>query len=733
MSSAICTSGRSPARLLVIPSMVIVIVCWHHLKGAEGPQLPEDGSHSLCRLQPDRIQLSAPWIYFRWLVPMPLKLDIVDIEGVQGLGCSGSHLLAFSISSDSMRFTSVRCQLATLFVLEAAWGARADRSRHRVPQYLCMNSLMSTPTRRRIAQVIARGVVVRGLTKKMTAPRGGGEEPPPPPPPSAEAGNDPVTPTSALVSGLNRRGSRGADMSTFSMEVFDNEVVPSTLNSIAPILHVAAEIESERPRVAYLCRFYAFEKAHRLDQNSIGRGVRQFKTALLQRLEKDNSPSLSKCVKKSDAHEIESFYQQYYKNYIRVLDKGEQANRAQLGKAYQTAGVLFEVLCTVNTNEKVEVNPEVYKDVQEKKDIYAQFNILPLDAASASQSIMQLEKIKEAVVALQNTWGLTWPSAFEPQRQKGGDLDLLDWLRAKFGFQSSSYVQRDSVRNQREHLILLLANVHIRLEPKLDLLSKLDDRAVDVVMTKLFRNYRKCCNFLSQKHSLRFPQCAQPQEIQQRKILYLGLYLLIWGEAANIRYMPECLCYIFHNMAYELHGLLTGNVSIVTEENIRPSYGGDEEAFLKNVVTPIYRVIRKVSNTTRSMYTMAYRGFAKKRKKPSNEKYPGNTATIVLDGDNIEACKHSYIMGILKARAWCRANSRVIDLSDHFGPEPYVWSPPYLDGEDWKEEELEHEKSELEQNWVSQEQYDEEEQEEKEMKKDIRNEDQGTEDKLALA
>ena len=47
-------------------------------------------------------------------------------------------------------------------------------------------------------------------------------------------------------------------------------------------------------------------------------------------------------------------------------------------------------------------------------------------------------------------------------------------------------------------------------------------------------------------------------------------------------------------MAYELHGLLAGNVSIVTGENIRPSYGGDEESFLKKVVTPIYRVIRKV-------------------------------------------------------------------------------------------------------------------------------------------
>jgi len=44
----------------------------------------------------------------------------------------------------------------------------------------------------------------------------------------------------------------------------------------------------------------------------------------------------------------------------------------------------------------------------------------------------------------------------------------------------------------------------------------------------------------------RLPQGQQ--EIQQRKILYMGLYLLIWGEAANVRFMPECLCYIFHNV-----------------------------------------------------------------------------------------------------------------------------------------------------------------------------------------
>ncbi|KAK7282334.1 hypothetical protein RIF29_11015 [Crotalaria pallida] len=388
---------------------------------------------------------------------------------------------------------------------------------------------------------------------------------------------------------LVRRPSRSAAMTTFSTEVFDNDVVPSSLASISPILRVANEIESERPRVAYLCRFYAFEKAHRLDQSSSGRGVRQFKTLLLQRLERDNASSLASRLKKTDAREIQTYYQQYYEHYVRALDQGEQADRAQLGKAYQTAGVLFEVLCAVNKTEKVEeVAPEIIaaaRDVQEKTEIYVPFNILPLDSAGASQPIMQLEEIKAAVSALWNTRGLNWPSSFEQQRQRTGDLDLLDWLRAMFGF------QRDNVRNQREHLILLLANNHIRLHPKPEPLNKLDDRAVNAVMNHLFKNYKTWCKFLGRKHSLRLPQ-GQP-EIQQRKLLYMGLYLLIWGEGSNLRFMPECLCYIFHNMAYELHGLLAGNVSIVTGENIKPSYGSDDEAFLRKVVTPIYRVIEK--------------------------------------------------------------------------------------------------------------------------------------------
>lgn len=47
-------------------------------------------------------------------------------------------------------------------------------------------------------------------------------------------------------------------------------------------------------------------------------------------------------------------------------------------------------------------------------------------------------------------------------------------------------------------------------------------------------------------------------------------------------------------MAFELYGLLAGSVSPVTGEHIKPAYGGNEEAFLTDVVTPIYKIIAKV-------------------------------------------------------------------------------------------------------------------------------------------
>ncbi|KAI3884116.1 hypothetical protein MKW92_031967 [Papaver armeniacum] len=145
---------------------------------------------------------------------------------------------------------------------------------------------------------------------------------------------------------------------TAGESIFPSEVVPSCLVEIAPIIRVANQVEASNPRVAFMCRSYAYEKAHRLDPTASGRGVRQFKTALLERLEKEYEPTLKGRVKNCDAREIKSFYQQYYEKYTEALQKVAD-NRAQLMKEYQTTAVLFEVFkaATVEVDDALEVPP----------------------------------------------------------------------------------------------------------------------------------------------------------------------------------------------------------------------------------------------------------------------------------------------------------------------------------------------------------------------------------------
>ncbi|XBH66198.1 hypothetical protein VPH35_119648 [Triticum aestivum] len=272
---------------------------------------------------------------------------------------------------------------------------------------------------------------------------------------------------------------------------------------------------------------------------------------------------------------MRSFYQHYYKTYITALQNAaDTADRAQLKKAYQTSNVLFGVLKdAVNVSQKIQVDHAILETNNHPDSAN---HYLP---DSANQTIMRYPKIQAALHALSDTRGLPWPKDHE----KKADADLLEWLQAMFGF------QKDNVSNQREHLVLLLANMHIRQISKPEQQPELDDHVLDTTMNKLFKNYKRWCKYLGRKTSLWLPTI--PQEVQQRKLLYMGLYLLIWGEAANLRFMPVCLCYLFHHMAFELYGVLAANVSPVTGENVRPYYGGEEEAFLKKVVTPISKIV----------------------------------------------------------------------------------------------------------------------------------------------
>ncbi|KAI8008498.1 putative callose synthase 6 [Camellia lanceoleosa] len=94
-----------------------------------------------------------------------------------------------------------------------------------------------------------------------------------------------------------------------------------------------------------------------------------------------------------------------------------------------------------------------------------------------------------------------------PEDKDNSVFDILDWLSSVFGFQ-------------------------------------LDGATVQQLMDKFFKNYRSWCDYLHCKSHIRIPR---GYDIQQLELIYIGLYLLIWGEASNIRFMPECLCYIFHN------------------------------------------------------------------------------------------------------------------------------------------------------------------------------------------
>ncbi|KAF3777850.1 Callose synthase 3 [Nymphaea thermarum] len=360
---------------------------------------------------------------------------------------------------------------------------------------------------------------------------------------------------------------------------FDSETLPLGISDkIQRFLRVANEIRDESPRASYMCeffllldlliwlwlrfflefflvevclgRFHAFAKAHEIDPSSAIRGVRQLKTALISQLE--------------------------------------------------------------------------------RTPVY---NILPLGSGGAQHAIMQFPEIKATIAALRKIRGLPWPN--NHYSSGDDDMDLLDWLQCWFRF------QKGNVNNQREHLILLLANIHIRQFSRPEPLSELDDRAVNELMTRLLKNYKAWCKFLgrpsnlwydipfshvyffiifyergltanflhicgtlSQLQNLRlamlllFRLPTVHQEVQQYKLLYIALYLLIWGEASNLRFMPECLCYIFHHMAYELVSHLSGAVSFKTGESFTPTYGQGKGDFLTQVITPIYNVVYKKLNQT---------------------------------------------------------------------------------------------------------------------------------------
>ncbi|CAL9052134.1 unnamed protein product [Musa banksii] len=390
----------------------------------------------------------------------------------------------------------------------------------------------------------------------------------------------------------------------------DSELVPPSLNAIVPILRVANDIESLNPRVAYLCRFHAFEMAHNLDPKSDKRGVRQFKTYLLHRLEKDEE-EVKPQLARSDPKEIQRFYQYYYNDFIK--EGPAKSKPEEMTKHYQIVSVLYDVLKTIVPPDKVDDEiKRCAREVERKKSHFTPYNILPLHVSGGASAIMELPEIRAAVSALRKVDNLPrsrrQPST-SSQPEADGILvfddgessvhDLLDWLGLNFGF------QKGNVDNQREHLVLLLANIDMK-KKALEEYSLLDANTVESLKKKVFKNYESWCKYLQCESNIKTilpgsndQRRLSDAESQQLELLYIGLYFLIWGEASNVRFMPECLCYIFHHMADELYGTIIGNVKSASGGVFEPAYKG-ERSFLRDIVTPIYNVLLKEVQRSKS-------------------------------------------------------------------------------------------------------------------------------------
>ncbi|EPS64129.1 hypothetical protein M569_10647, partial [Genlisea aurea] len=208
------------------------------------------------------------------------------------------------------------------------------------------------------------------------------------------------------------------------------------------------------------------------------------------------------------------------------------------------------------------------------------FNIIPIHNFLADHPSLRYPEVRAVAAALRATGDLRKPP-FVPWNDS---MDLLDWLGLFFGFQD------DNVRNQRENLVLHLANSQMRLPSTPVSADRLDFGVLRGFRLKLLKNYTSWCSYLWKPSEVRLSNRNHP-DAQRRELLYVCLYLLIWGESANLRFAPECLCYIYHHMAMELNYILDGQKDDNTGQPFVPSTC-KQFGFLNYVVTPIYTAIR---------------------------------------------------------------------------------------------------------------------------------------------
>lgn len=148
-----------------------------------------------------------------------------------------------------------------------------------------------------------------------------------------------------------------------------------------------------------------------------------------------------------------------------------------------------------------------------------------------------------------------------------------------FGFQDSS------VRNQAEHLLILLSNNRRYMSSHILPPSVQPPSPIHALHAKVFSNYVKWCRAMSRPpHFSKMNTSMNAPPAVASRVVDLVLFFCIWGEGSNLRHMPECIWFLYHKMMEEY-------IQSEGYTQTRSLYAGH---FLDTVVHPIYLVVAKV-------------------------------------------------------------------------------------------------------------------------------------------
>ena len=177
---------------------------------------------------------------------------------------------------------------------------------------------------------------------------------------------------------------------------------------------------------------------------------------------------------------------------------------------------------------------------------------------------------------------------------KGADPNSFEVLALIFGFQGAN------VQCQLDNAKSILCSRLTRAESSAGgqpILSASDTAALTKLRDyrdELLTNYRLWCTFLGANPvHLAAPEKATAADVVkapfgtdsygQGAAMEIALTLLIWGEASNLRFCPEFLCWLYHKMAAEL-------VTTMAKINI---YEPVFNTFLADVIKPAYDMLAK--------------------------------------------------------------------------------------------------------------------------------------------